>query len=71
MKKEFHEKFMFQAIKKAEEGVAAGQTPFGACIVTDGRIISCEHNIVWAESDITAHAKITAIRKACLALGEI
>ncbi len=71
MKKEFHEKFMQLAIKKAEAGIAKGQTPFGACIVKDGEVISCEHNKVFAALDITAHAEILAIRKACLKLKKI
>jgi guanine deaminase len=65
------ERFMRLAIDKAREGVAQGQTPFGACIVTDGRPVACEHNVVWATTDITAHAEVTAIRAACKALGAI
>ena len=71
MIKEVHEKFMLLAIKKAEQGIARGQTPFGACIVKDGEVISCEHNIVWGASDVTAHAEITAIRHACRKLKTI
>jgi len=59
------------AIDKTREGVAQGQTPFGACIVKDGKAVSCEHNKVWATSDITAHAEIVAIREACKRLGTI
>ncbi len=59
------EDFMRMAIEKAGEGIAKGQTPFGACIVKDGRVIAVEHNAVWASTDITAHAEITAIREAC------
>jgi tRNA(Arg) A34 adenosine deaminase TadA len=62
------ERFLRLAIEKALEGIAKGQTPFGACIVRGGEVISCEHNVVWAEMDITAHAEIHAIRRACAAL---
>ena len=57
--------FMRCAIKKALEGVKKGQTPFGACIVKDGKVITCVHNIVWKTTDITAHAEVHAIREAC------
>lgn len=62
---------MSLAIKKTKEGIAAGQSPFGCCIVKDGAVVSCEHNIVWASTDITAHAEITALRVACKNLGSI
>ena len=62
---------MRAAIAKAREGIEAGQTPFGACIARDGRMIACEHNQVWRDTDITAHAEIRAIREACRAMGTI
>ncbi|MFQ6088663.1 MAG: nucleoside deaminase [Candidatus Methanofastidiosia archaeon] len=65
------EKFMRLAIDKAREGIRNGQTPFGACIVKDGKIISCVHNMVWESTDITAHAEIYVIRDACKKLNTI
>jgi tRNA(Arg) A34 adenosine deaminase TadA len=59
------EDFMRAAIEKAREGVSRGQTPFGACVVKDGRIVSSAYNTVWEDVDITAHAEVTAIRQAC------
>lgn len=59
------EKFMRLAINKAKEGIKRSQTPFGACIVKKGRVISCSYNRVWKNTDITAHAEICAIRDAC------
>ena len=59
------EQFMRMAIDKARQGLAAGQMPFGAVIVRAGQVIACEHNLVWANTDITAHAEVVAIRKAC------
>jgi guanine deaminase len=65
-------KFMQMAIAKAREGMAAGQSPFGACIVREGGdVISCEHNVVWQASDATAHAEVTAIRAACKAVADV
>ncbi len=64
-------KFMRLAIEKAKEGVRKGQTPFGACIVKNNKVIACSHNLVWKNTDITAHAEIIAIRAACKALKRI
>jgi tRNA(Arg) A34 adenosine deaminase TadA len=63
--------FMRLAIAKAREGVASGQSPFGACITRDDRVLSCEHNAVWQTTDITAHAEVRAIRVACYNLSTI
>lgn len=65
------ERFMRLAIARAHEGVANGQSPFGACVVKDGAAVSCEHNVVWRTTDITAHAEIHAIRVACARLRSI
>ncbi|MCK4624441.1 MAG: nucleoside deaminase [Phycisphaerae bacterium] len=65
------ERFMTAAIKIATEGIEAGQTPFGACIVRDGQIIAVAHNAVWSKTDITAHAEIQAIRAACRKLDTV
>lgn len=66
-----HERFMQLAIDKTMEGADKGNTPFGACIVKDGKVIACCHNRVWADTDITAHAEIVAIREACTRLGTV
>lgn len=59
------EAFMRLALEKASQGILRGQTPFGACIVRRGKVIALEHNCVWRTTDITAHAEVQAIRKAC------
>ena len=66
-----HEKYMRMAIAKAREGMSNGQTPFGACVVKNGEVISCQHNLVWEETDITSHAEIVAIREACKVLDTV
>ena len=58
-------RFMRLAIEKAMEGVDAGGSPFGACIVKDGKVVACAHNVVWQTTDITAHAEVHCIREAC------
>ena len=65
------EQFMRLAIEKARDGVKKGQTPFAACIVKECKVIACCHNLVWKNTDITAHAEITAIRAACKKLNKI
>lgn len=59
-----HEDWMRQAIEVCREGIAAGQTPFGAVIVRDGVMIARTHNTVWRDLDSTCHAEINAIRQA-------
>ena len=65
------EDLMRRAIAAARQGIAAGQSPFGAVIARDGQVLIEAHNEVRAGSDPTAHAEVQAIRKACLALGTI
>lgn len=63
---------MQAAIEAAREGIAAGQSPFGAAIAdADGRIIVAAHNCVRLDTDATAHAEIVAIRRACRARGDV
>ena len=66
-----HEDFMRAAVRVAEAGIAAGQTPFGCVIVRDGEVVAEAHNTVWLTCDPTAHAEVNAIRKAAKALGAI
>lgn len=65
------EKYMRLAIEVTKEGIEKGQTPFGAIIVKEGKIIASSHNQVWLDTDITAHAEVTAIRNACKAINDI
>jgi len=71
MKENTDKHFMKLALAAAEEGIAKGQTPFGACIVKNGKIVVAAHNVVWKTTDITAHAEINAIRLACKKLKTI
>ncbi len=59
------------AIQKAQEGIRAGQSPFGAVIVKDGNVVAATHNTVWRDSDPTAHAEVNCIRQAALKLKTI
>ena len=63
--------FMRLAVEQAKESVHDGQSPFGAVIVKDGKVVCAVHNVVWATTDITAHAEVHALRVACETLGTI
>lgn len=65
------EDFMRLAIAKAMEGVNQGEHPFGSCIVKDGEVVSCVHNICSSSVDATAHAEVHAIRDACKKLNTL
>ncbi len=59
------------ACEKARQGIAAGQSPFGAVIVRAGELVASAHNTVWLDCDPTAHAEVNAIRQAARALQRI
>jgi tRNA(Arg) A34 adenosine deaminase TadA len=59
---------MRRTIDVTRRGIAAGQSPFGAVIVQDGRVIAESHNTVLRDNDPTAHAEVNAIRAAAAAL---
>ncbi len=61
--------FMLRAIALSENSVKNGGGPFGAVIVKDGTIIAEASNCVTIDNDPTAHAEVSAIRKATKALG--
>ena len=65
------EKFMKLAIAKTKQGIKKKEAPFGACIVKGNKVIVVAHNIVRSSCDSTAHAEITALRKACKKLKTI
>ena len=58
-----HEWFMYQALKEAEKALGKDETPVGAVVVRDGRIIARGHNEKELKNDSTLHAEMTAIRK--------
>ncbi len=66
---------MALALDKCREGVDGGQTPFGAVVArrVDGgfEVLSAAHNSVFADTDITAHAEVNAIRAACKKTGSV
>ncbi len=66
------DELMHRAIDVCRQGIAAGESPFGAAIAkSDGTLICVAHNSVRATCDSTAHAEINAIRLACTQLQRI
>jgi len=64
------DKAMLQyAVNLAAEGIMKGNGPFGAVIVSSGKVIAEANNSVVLSHDPTAHAEILAIRKASEILG--
>ena len=66
---EFNENFMREAIKQAEKAWAIGETPIGAVIVYDGKIIARGYNKRETKKNSLNHAEIETINKACKARG--
>lgn len=62
--------FLRRAVALSRERMEANLGgPFGAVIVKDGKIIAEGWNEVTSALDPTAHAEVTAIRRACQAVG--
>lgn len=59
------EELMQRAIELSINSVRNGGGPFGAVIAREGEIIAEGSNGVTIYNDPTAHAEVTAIRKAC------
>ena len=65
------ENYMRMAIDIARTGIKNGQTPFGAAVVQNGKLVSANHNTVWRDCDPSAHAEVNAIRAAAKLLKRI
>lgn len=64
-----NDQLMREAIRLSIENVANGGGPFGAVIARGGEIIATGVNRVTASNDPTAHAEVSAIRRAAQVLG--
>lgn|SRR5690606_6338008 len=63
------EELMKRTIELAISAIEKGNTPFGAIVVKDGEIIAEAANETTSSTDPTAHAELSAIRKAAKTLG--
>lgn len=64
-----HEKFMKMALGRAKTAAKHGETPVGAVIVKDGKVIAGGRNRRERGKNALYHAEISAINSACRALG--
>ena len=64
------ERFMREAIRQARKAGALWEVPIGCVIVHEGKIIARGYNRRNTDHSATAHAEISAIRKACKKLGD-
>lgn len=59
-----HKHYLKEAINITLENIEHGGRPFGAIIVKDGEVIARAVNTMLVDHDPTAHAEMSAIRKA-------
>ena len=60
-----NEKYMKAAIKEAMKAQNIDEVPIGCVIVKDGKIIARGHNKREKEQDVTSHAELKTLQKAC------
>ncbi len=63
------EHWMRECLAEARSAAARGEVPIGALVLRDGRVLGRGGNESIAASDPTAHAEITALRRACAGAG--
>lgn len=63
-------KYMKEAMKQAKKAYQRGEIPVGAVIVKDSKIIARGYNKKEGSKDVTNHAEIIAIKKACCKLND-
>ena len=61
--------FMRMALEEASRAPAVGEVPIAALIVQNSQVLAQTHNYRELWQDPTAHAEVTAIRAAAIALG--
>ena len=66
---EYIEIFMREAIKQEKKSQQIGETPIGAVVVFDGKIIARGYNKRETKRNSLCHAEISAISKACCVRG--
>lgn len=57
--------YMEEALKEAKKALKHGDVPIGAVIVKNNKIIARSHNKKELKKNVTMHAEIIALEKAC------
>jgi tRNA(adenine34) deaminase len=57
------------ALEEAEKAACIGETPVGAVLAVDGKVIAAAHNMRETWQDPTAHAELIVVREASARLG--
>lgn len=57
--------YMMIAIKEARKSLKYGDVPVGAVLVENGKIIAKAHNLRQKKCDVTKHAEMIVLEKAC------
>ena len=60
-----HDLFIRESIRLAYEARENGNHPFGALLVLDGEVVLTAVNTVNTERDVTRHAELNLVSKAC------
>ena len=60
--------YMRIALNEAKIAYSEKEVPVGCCIVCDGKVVAKAHNLREQKEDVTMHAEIIAIKKACAKL---
>jgi tRNA(adenine34) deaminase len=63
------EEFMRLALAEAGKAAAGGETPVGAVLVMEGRVVAAAHNMRETRQDPTAHAELIVLREASARVG--
>lgn len=58
------------ALSEAQRAADEGETPVGAVLVMDGKLIAAGHNAREAKHDVTSHAEMEVIRAAASRKGD-
>src|SRR6201985_672188 len=61
--------FMAEALRDAQQALAADEVPIGAIVVYSGKIIGRGHNLTERLNDVSAHAEMQALTAAANYMG--